>query len=77
MKKLLLIAALSILPISAMAQDVTLTVNPAELQLVGRGLGKLLYDEAAPLISKLQGQVTAQQQPKVEPQKPVDNDKPK
>lgn len=75
MKKLILIAALLSSP--AMAQDVTLTVNQAELQLVGKGLGKIPYDEVAPLMAKLQNQVATQSQPKVEPQKPVDNDKPK
>lgn len=74
MKKLIVICAF-LFSSAAMAQDATLTVNQAELGLIGKGLGKLTFDEAAPLINKLQGQVIEQQKKaEVKPtEKPVDN----
>lgn len=62
----------------AHAQDVTLTVNQADLSVLAEGLNSVAYGKAAPLIQKLQAQVVKQQQPpqandtagvKTEPQK--------
>jgi len=48
------------------AQDkpVTLTVNSADLKVIGDALGALPYKEVAPLVSRLQAQVIEQQKPK-------------
>jgi hypothetical protein len=67
MKKLLVIALLIASP--AMAQDVTLKVNNAELGLIGKGLGTLPFNDVAPLMNKLQSQVVEQQKA---PEKTVD-----
>lgn len=47
----------------AQAQDVTLTVNQADLSTLAKGLNSVPYGEAAPLIQKLQAQVVKQQTP--------------
>ena len=67
MKKLILAAILFASP--AMAQDVTLHVNNAELGLIGKGLGTLPFNDVAPLMNKLQSQVVEQQKAA---EKPVD-----
>ena len=67
MKKLILAAMLFASP--AMAQDVTLRVNNAELGLIGKGLGTLPFNDVAPLMNKLQSQVVEQQKAA---EKPVD-----
>ena len=58
----------------ANAQDVsvTLTVNQADLALVAKALGALPFAEVAPLMNKLQQQVTEQQKAKVAPVVPVE-----
>ena len=45
-------------------QSFTLTVSPAELQVIGKGLGTQPYESTAPLMAKLQAQVIEQQKPK-------------
>jgi len=74
MKRLLLAVALlanhALLADPAKAQEVkevTLTVTPAELTVIGDALGSVPYAKVAPLMAKLQGQVVKQQQP-VQPQ---------
>ena len=70
MKKLILAAMLFASP--AMAQDVTLKVNNAELGLIGKGLGFLPFNDVAPLMNKLQGQVVEQQKAAEQAAKKVD-----
>lgn len=43
-----------------------LKVTQAGLQLIGAGLRKLAYEDSAPLIAELQGQVNAQEAAAVE-----------
>lgn len=45
-------------------QSFTLTVTPADLQIIGKGLGTQPYEITAPLMAKLQAQVIEQQKPK-------------
>lgn len=66
MYRLSLIIAL-LLSSAAYAQEpasFTLTVTPAELQVIGKGLGTQPYESTAPLMAKLQAQVLEQQKPK-------------
>lgn len=42
-------------------RNVTLTITPAEVALLGKGLGMLPYNEVAQLFAKLQGQIATQQ----------------
>lgn len=60
-------------PTYAQQQDkiYTLQVNNDELTKIGSALGKLSYDDAAPLIAKLRQQIVDQNKP-VEASKPVD-----
>lgn len=65
----LAISALTILALigAAYAQEpasFTLTVTPADLQVIGKGLGSQPYDAVAPLMAKLQAQIIEQQKPK-------------
>ena len=76
MRRLLLTLALLInhgIMNNANAQEAptsfTLTVTPAEIQIIGKGLGSQPYETVAPLMAKLQAQVVEQQKPK-EPPKP-------
>lgn len=66
MKKMLLITALIILPSFATAQNVPpeyiLKVSPAQLEVIGKALGKLTFDEVATLMQQLRQQVVEQQQ---------------
>lgn len=48
-------------PIAAPVEFV-LKVTPPELDIIGKGVGKLPFEEAAPLIQKLRQQVVEQQQ---------------
>lgn len=62
---------------SVPSQDVVLTVNQADLGLIGKGLGTLPYNDVTPLFAKLQGQIAEQQKKKEEAdKKPVDNAQP-
>lgn len=45
-------------------QTFTLTVTPADLQVIGKGLGTQPYEAVAQLMAKLQAQVIEQQKPK-------------
>ncbi len=56
------------------AQEFTIKLNGAELDVIGKGLGTQPFNDVAPLLQKLREQVQAQQ-PKPE-QKPV-NEVPK
>lgn len=44
------------------APEINLKVNNSELETIGKALGKLTFDEVAPLIQKLRTQVVEQQQ---------------
>lgn len=46
------------------APPVTLTVNNAELKVIGDALAAMPYKDVAPLMQKLQSQVIAQQKPR-------------
>jgi hypothetical protein len=72
MKKLLLASLLFATP--SFAQDVqfNLTVNNAEVVLIGKGLGSLPYNEVAQLMNKLQIQINHQQKPVTPPVAPVE-----
>lgn len=50
-------------PVQAQAQtqDFNIKVNQVQLEMIGRGLGKLPFDEVAPLIQNLREQVMQQQ----------------
>lgn len=69
-KFFLFLALISNHTMIANAQDapkeliVTLSVNQADLNVISRGLGSLPFTEVAPLMQKLQSQVTAQTAPK-------------
>lgn len=47
--------------------EFTVKVSPAELDLIGKGLGKLPFEESAPLIQKLRQQIVEQQKPVEKP----------
>lgn len=49
-------------------QEMTLKVTPADVEVIGRALGKLPFDDVAQLIQKLRAQILEQQKP-VEGQK--------
>jgi hypothetical protein len=51
---------------NAQPADVSLTVNQSDLALLSEGLGALPYAKVAPLMAKLQGQVTEQLKPKTQ-----------
>ncbi len=62
------IAALSVAPIItpaiAQPQEYTIKLTTAEVDIVGRSLGKLPYEDVALLIQKLREQIVSQQQNK-------------
>lgn len=65
-------AVLLALCASAVAQTFTLTLTEAQLNLVGKALGKLPYEDVAPTINAIMQQVVEQQRaaaPKKEPAK--------
>lgn len=74
MKKLLLIGAAVLFATSAVAQEreYDLRVTATEVNLIGKALGKLSFDEVAPIIDKLRNQVAIQNQPS----KPVEQSAP-
>lgn len=56
------------MPVQAQGQqpsEFTIKIAPAELDLIGKGLGKLPFEDVAPLIQKLRQQVMDQQKPPV------------
>ena len=75
--RLKLILAASLIAIPAMAQEqssapseYTLKITSQELDLLGRALGTMPYNDIAPLLQKLRSQVVEQQKSKkVEPAK--------
>lgn len=42
--------------------EYNLKIKPVDLEMIGRGLGRLPFDEVAPLIQSLRSQVIEQQQ---------------
>lgn len=71
MKKLFIIGAVALFTTASVAQerDYDLRVTATEVNLIGKALGKLSFDEVAPIIEKLRNQVAVQNQPpKVEQQ---------
>ncbi len=50
-------------------QEFSLKVTPAEVDLIGKGLGSMPFNDVAPLINKLRAQVMEQQ--KLVEQKPT------
>lgn len=71
MKKIILAALLFATP--AFAQEITLKVTNEDVNMIGKGLGKLPFDDVASLIQKLRNQIVEQQAkqeaPKVEEKK--------
>lgn len=72
MKKFLLIAALlSVISTNINAQEqpkqLTFTVTPEELQVIGAALEDAPFKKAAPIIQKLQQQVQQQLKPEAKP----------
>lgn len=53
-------------PTFAQQQEITLKVNGDEINMIGKALGKLPYDDVAALIQNLRTQITNQQQPKAD-----------
>lgn len=52
-------------------QVFTLNITPAEVQMLGKGLGTLPYGEVAVLMGKLQAQINSQvKQPEAKPVEP-------
>lgn len=50
---------------SVVPSEYDVKLKPNELDLIGKGLGKLPFEEVAPLIQSLRSQIMEQQQPKV------------
>lgn len=68
MKKLIWVVGFILafaIPLAAQqqAQELTLKVTPAEVDTIGKGLGKLPFDEVAAIIQKLRNQIVEQQKP--------------
>lgn len=57
------IIALTLLASIAHAQEVTIKLNPQELSIVGDALLEQPYKKVAPLLQKIQQQISSQQQP--------------
>ena len=67
--KLILAASLIVSPAMAQEQssqpsEYVLKITPQELDLLGKALGGLPYNNVAPLLQKLRSQVVEQQKPK-------------
>lgn len=78
MKRLIWIAgfvAAFAVPTLAQQQELILKVNPAEVETLGKALGKLPFDDVATLIQKLRTQIVEQQVPRKEDVKPVEEPK--
>lgn len=52
----------------AAPQEYTLKVSAADVDLIGKALGKVSFDEAAPVIQRLREQIYAQQQAQAKPE---------
>lgn len=59
MKKLVLLFLLLSLP--ARAENYTISVTETELNLIGKALGKMPYEEVVQVINTISGQVAAKQ----------------
>lgn len=70
------VAALAV-PTLAQQQitEYTLKITPAEVETVGKALGKLPFEDVAKLIQKLQTQIVEQQVPRKEDVKPTEQPK--
>lgn len=83
MRKIVMVIALISAPAYAQAPtqtqpEITLKVTPADITLLGEGLGMLPYAKVAPLMQKLQIQINQQQQPTPVPPSPdAKKDEPK
>ncbi len=67
MKRLILAAMLVATPVFAQQQmqvpsEYNLKIVPADVDTIGKALGKMPFDEVAPLIQKLREQISQQQQ---------------
>ena len=51
-----------LLPLNVNAQELTLHVTPAELDLISEGLGTQPFNKVVPVIQKLRAQMLEQQQ---------------
>lgn len=79
MKHLTLILSLLLLPTMALAQTpidtFILKVKPADLDKIGKGLGKLPFEDVADLMQSLRQQVIEQSQPKAVDNPPKEPEK--
>jgi len=68
MKRIFLMLTLVAFPTLLQAQEVPQTyqlmVTVPEINVIAKGLGTLPYNDVAPLMQKLQQQITTQQKPK-------------
>lgn len=79
MKKLLIMSAV-LISTAAFAQapspqEFNLKINSQQLELLGKALGKLPFDEVAPLMQQLRQQVVEQSLPKPVDKKPPKDEK--
>lgn len=63
MKKFLIAVLLMATPAMAQDREFTIKVNQKELETIAKALGKQPFDEAAPVIQKLQQQIAPQVTP--------------
>lgn len=72
LKKYLLVAFVLVWATPSIAQapaEYNFKLTPADVELIGKALGKLPYEDVAVLFQKLRQQAAEQQQPKTEPEK--------
>lgn len=75
-----ILVCLMVSPVQAqnVPSEYVIKLKPPALDLIGKGLGKLPFEEVAPLMGELRQQVLEQQQPPAKPQPSgPDPDKPK
>lgn len=57
-------------PLAVVPNEYVLKVKPADVDKIGKGLGKIPFEEVAELMQSLREQIVQQQQPaKIEPDK--------
>lgn len=64
-------------PIPVLVDPVPLTVSRATLQVIGKGVMKLPYEEAAPVLNDLQAQLTKADQAATEEARKIEEEKAK
>jgi hypothetical protein len=69
MKNALIVAAMLLSTAAMAADDFTIKLTAAQLDTIGKGLGFVPFNEAAPLLQNLREQVQAQQPKPQEPAK--------